>query len=72
MMLILVTGATGEVGRRFVPRLLQRIAPGDTVRVIVRDEERGTPFAALGARSSSVTCGTRRTYGRRWPERTRW
>jgi nucleoside-diphosphate-sugar epimerase len=49
MMLILVTGATGEVGRRFVPRLLRRAAPGDTVRVIVRDEERGAPLAALGA-----------------------
>ncbi|WP_413752658.1 NAD(P)-dependent oxidoreductase [Streptomyces sp. R-74717] len=48
-MSILVTGATGEVGRRFVPRLMQRAAPGDTVRVIVRDEERGAPFAALGA-----------------------
>lgn len=49
MMLTLVTGATGEVGRRFVPRLLQRTAPGDTVRVIVRDAERGERFAALGA-----------------------
>lgn len=49
MMLTLVTGATGEVGRRFVPRLLRRAAPGDTVRVIVRHEERGAPLAALGA-----------------------
>ncbi|MFC9243320.1 NAD-dependent epimerase/dehydratase family protein [Streptomyces sp. NPDC057136] len=48
-MQILVTGATGEVGRRFVPRLLNRAVPGDTVRVIVRDEQRGAPFAALGA-----------------------
>ncbi|WP_328906032.1 NAD(P)-dependent oxidoreductase [Streptomyces sp. NBC_00234] len=48
-MRILVTGATGEVGRRFVPRLLNRAAAGDTVRVIVRDEQRGAPFAALGA-----------------------
>ncbi|GAA1372710.1 NAD-dependent epimerase/dehydratase family protein [Streptomyces beijiangensis] len=49
-MLILVTGATGQVGRRFVPRLLQRQrGDGDTVRVLVRDEERGAPFAALGA-----------------------
>ena len=48
-MLTLVTGSTGEVGRRFVPRLLRRSAPGDTVRVLVRDEERGAPFAALGA-----------------------
>lgn len=48
-MLTLVTGVTGQVGRRFVPRLLRRTAPGDTVRVLVRDEERGAPFAALGA-----------------------
>ncbi|MDI2131485.1 NAD-dependent epimerase/dehydratase family protein [Yinghuangia seranimata] len=45
-MTVLVTGATGEVGRRFVPRLLQR---GTDVRVLVRDEERGARFAALGA-----------------------
>lgn len=48
-MLTLVTGTTGEVGRRFVPRLLQWARPGDEVRVLVRDEARGEPFAALGA-----------------------
>ncbi|MCZ4100563.1 NAD(P)-dependent oxidoreductase [Streptomyces sp. So13.3] len=53
-MLTLVTGATGEVGRRFVPRLLARTAPGDAVRVLVRDEERGAPAATLGAQ---VTVG---------------
>ncbi|MFB6992099.1 MULTISPECIES: NAD-dependent epimerase/dehydratase family protein [unclassified Streptomyces] len=47
-MLTLVTGVTGEVGRRFVPRLLKRTAPGDTVRVIVRDARRGERYAALG------------------------
>ncbi|WP_314174463.1 NAD-dependent epimerase/dehydratase family protein [Streptomyces winkii] len=48
-MLTLVTGATGQVGRRFVPRLLQGAAPGDEVRVLVRDAARGERFAALGA-----------------------
>lgn len=48
-MRILVTGATGEVGRRFVPRLLRRTASRDTVRVVVRDERRADAFAALGA-----------------------
>ncbi|TGA92724.1 NAD(P)-dependent oxidoreductase [Streptomyces sp. MZ04] len=49
-MLTLVTGATGEVGRRFVPRLLQWVAAaGDEVRVLVRDEARGAAFAELGA-----------------------
>jgi nucleoside-diphosphate-sugar epimerase len=45
----LVTGATGQVGRRFVPRLLQWTAPGDTVRVLVRDPDQAGRFAALGA-----------------------
>ncbi|MBO1336944.1 NAD(P)-dependent oxidoreductase [Streptomyces sp. VRA16 Mangrove soil] len=48
-MLTLVTGATGQVGRRFVPRLLQGAAPGERVRVLVRDEARGERFAELGA-----------------------
>ncbi|MFF1358202.1 NAD-dependent epimerase/dehydratase family protein [Streptomyces sp. NPDC058297] len=48
-MLTLVTGATGKVGQRFVPRLLQNTAPGDRVRVLVRDAARGERFAALGA-----------------------
>ncbi|MER7196655.1 epimerase [Streptomyces sp. CB01635] len=48
-MLTLVTGATGKVGQRFVPRLLQSSAPGDQVRVLVRDAARGERFAALGA-----------------------
>ncbi len=48
-MLTLVTGATGQVGRRFVPRLLQSAAPGDEVRVLVRDTARGARFAELGA-----------------------
>jgi nucleoside-diphosphate-sugar epimerase len=47
--LTLVTGATGQVGRRFVPRLLQSAAPGDEVRVLVRDAARGERFAELGA-----------------------
>ncbi|MET9255866.1 NAD(P)-dependent oxidoreductase [Streptomyces sp. NPDC003717] len=48
-MLTLVTGATGQVGRRFVPNLLQSAAAGDEVRVLVRDPARGDHFAALGA-----------------------
>ncbi|ANS65148.1 NAD-dependent epimerase/dehydratase [Streptomyces lincolnensis] len=48
-MLTLVTGTTGQVGRRFVPRLLAQARPGERVRVLVRDAERGEPFAALGA-----------------------
>ena len=49
MPLILVTGVTGRVGRRFTKRLLEGARSGTEVRVLVRDEERGAPFAALGA-----------------------
>lgn len=45
-MRILVTGATGKVGSRIVPRLLQR---GDTVRVLLRREEQGAALRAQGA-----------------------
>ncbi|MDT3397735.1 NAD(P)-dependent oxidoreductase [Streptomyces sp. B1866] len=59
-MRILVTGATGRVGRRLVPRLLAWRRPGDGVRVLVRDAERGAPFASLGA---EVAVGDLRDYG---------
>lgn len=45
-MKILVTGATGKVGSRFVPRLL---AKGYDVRVLVRDAARGQDLKAIGA-----------------------
>ncbi|MFH8799637.1 NAD-dependent epimerase/dehydratase family protein [Streptomyces sp. NPDC017936] len=48
-MLTLVTGTTGQVGRRFVPRLLAQARPGERVRVLVRDAARGERFAELGA-----------------------
>jgi nucleoside-diphosphate-sugar epimerase len=48
-MLTLVTGTTGQVGRRFVPRLLAQAGPDDRVRILVRDAARGERFAELGA-----------------------
>ncbi|SER79779.1 Nucleoside-diphosphate-sugar epimerase [Streptomyces sp. yr375] len=48
-MLTLVTGTTGQVGRRFVPRLLAQAGPQERVRVLVRDAARGERFAELGA-----------------------
>ncbi|MGW7256210.1 NAD-dependent epimerase/dehydratase family protein [Streptomyces sp. NPDC054834] len=48
-MLTLVTGTTGQVGRRFVPRLLAQAGRGERVRVLVRDAARGERFAELGA-----------------------
>jgi nucleoside-diphosphate-sugar epimerase len=49
MTTILVTGATGQVGRRFVPRLLQWVRPGEKSRVLVRSEESARHFTELGA-----------------------
>jgi nucleoside-diphosphate-sugar epimerase len=46
MQTILVTGATGRVGSRFVPRLLQREY---TVRLLVRRAEQAEAFRKLGA-----------------------
>lgn len=45
-MKVLVTGATGKVGSRFVPRLLQW---GHTVRVLVRNTERAQTLKQQGA-----------------------
>lgn len=49
-MSVLVTGATGAVGQRFVPRLLQWTGGDDEVRLLVRDAGRAEPLARLGAR----------------------
>ncbi len=45
-MRVLLTGATGRIGRRVAPALLNRF---DRVRVLMRDAERGDPLAASGA-----------------------
>jgi nucleoside-diphosphate-sugar epimerase len=45
-MTILVTGATGRVGSRFVPRLLQQ---AESVRILARDPGRAGSLGALGA-----------------------
>jgi nucleoside-diphosphate-sugar epimerase len=46
-MKILVTGATGKVGSRFVPRML---AKGYDVRILVRDAAKASALVKLGAR----------------------
>ncbi|MFI6334442.1 NAD-dependent epimerase/dehydratase family protein [Streptomyces sp. NPDC050535] len=48
-MLTLVTGTTGQVGRRFAPRLLAQARTGERVRVLVRDAARAERPAELGA-----------------------
>ena len=45
-MRVLVTGATGRIGRRFVPRLLQHVS---AVRVLARDAGRAEPLRERGA-----------------------
>jgi nucleoside-diphosphate-sugar epimerase len=45
-MLLAMTGATGRVGRRLLPRLLAR---GDDVKVLVRSTEAAAHVASLGA-----------------------
>jgi nucleoside-diphosphate-sugar epimerase len=46
---ILVTGATGQVGRRLVPRLLGWREPDEHIRVLVRTQAAADRFDALGA-----------------------
>lgn len=44
---ILVTGATGRLGRQVVEQLMKRIQPGN-IRILVRDAEKAAALAAQG------------------------
>jgi uncharacterized protein YbjT (DUF2867 family) len=44
---VLVTGATGKVGSRLIPRLLEQ--PGVAVRALARNAAKAAPLAAAGA-----------------------
>ena len=65
-MLTLVTGTTGQVGRRFVPRLLAQARPAASgYGCLVRDAARGEPVRRAGRRGRrSGTCATPRRCGK--------
>ncbi|MFD9001929.1 SDR family oxidoreductase [Streptomyces sp. NPDC059582] len=48
-MSIVVTGATGHLGRHVVEQLLEKI-PAEQITAVVRDEAKGAAFAARGVR----------------------
>ena len=64
--LILVTGATGYVGGRLVPRLLEA---GYRVRLLVRDRTRlaRAPVDEARSRSSRLTRSNPKPCRRPWP-----
>lgn len=49
-MSIVVTGATGQLGRLVIDELLTRGVPADTVTAVVRDADRAADLAARGVR----------------------
>ncbi|MGW2569823.1 SDR family oxidoreductase [Streptomyces sp. NPDC001537] len=48
-MSIVVTGATGHLGRHVVEQLLEKV-PADQITAVVRDEAKGADFAARGVK----------------------
>lgn len=48
-MSIVVTGATGHLGRHVVEQLLEKV-PADRITAVVRDEAKGADFAARGVK----------------------
>ncbi|MCZ9339935.1 NAD(P)H-binding protein, partial [Streptomyces sp. TRM76130] len=48
-MSIVVTGATGRLGRHVVAQLLEKV-PAEQVTAVVRDRERAADFAERGVR----------------------
>jgi len=50
-MSIVVTGATGNLGRLVVEGLLEKV-PADRITAVVRSEEKGTRFEALGVQAA--------------------
>jgi NAD(P)H dehydrogenase (quinone) len=61
-MSIVVTGATGHLGRHVVEQLLEKV-PADQVTAVVRSAEKGADFAAKGVRIAVADYNAPETFG---------
>ncbi|MEU6255241.1 SDR family oxidoreductase [Streptomyces sp. NPDC047043] len=61
-MSIVVTGATGHLGRHVVEQLLEKV-PADRITAVVRDETKAADFAARGVKIAVADYNTPETFG---------
>lgn len=61
-MSIVVTGATGHLGRHVVEQLLEKV-PADQVTAVVRSAEKGADFAAKGVKIAVADYNAPETFG---------
>ncbi|MCX5332142.1 MULTISPECIES: SDR family oxidoreductase [unclassified Streptomyces] len=61
-MSIVVTGATGHLGRHVIEQLLEKV-PADQVTAVVRSAEKGADFAAKGVKLAIADYNTPETFG---------
>jgi NAD(P)H dehydrogenase (quinone) len=60
-MSIVVTGATGQLGRHVVEQLLEKV-PADQITAVVRDAEKASGFAARGVKIAVADYNTPETF----------
>ncbi|MFF4586676.1 SDR family oxidoreductase [Streptomyces sp. NPDC001388] len=60
-MSIVVTGATGHLGRHVVEQLLEKV-PADQITAVVRDEAKASGFAARGVKIATADYNTPETF----------
>jgi len=60
-MSIVVTGATGHLGRHVVEQLLEKV-PADQITAVVRDKEKAADFAARGVKLAVADYNTPETF----------
>ncbi|MCX5293685.1 MULTISPECIES: SDR family oxidoreductase [unclassified Streptomyces] len=61
-MSIVVTGATGHLGRHVVEQLLEKV-PADQITAVVRDEAKAAGFASRGVKIAVADYNTPETFG---------